>query len=346
MRENSYISNFKIITRLIIFIIVVTVIFSCFGKKYKQAADLNVVNAYTKSRFDDFYALEKDSLDMVFVGSSHSYCTFDPERIEKYTGLKSFQMGTPLQHADTTYYELKEIFKYQKPRFVVMELYWDVIDDDFEPKQADSFFEVLKDDDIKKEYIKKVFPLGAKVKYALAAIRYQQEYFAYMSSQIEKEIAEKKGVAKKQEETNGTEYYRSLGYTFCDTVLPKTEYDETNQFKGLDGNNWQPSKTQLKYIRKLSDLCRENGAKLIMVTAPIANVSMEYIKNYDKIHSQLEKISEYALEEDYIDYNILNSYEHLLENENFRDDAHLNDSGVEIVDKHFSKWLKGTIKGI
>ena len=83
-----------------------------------------------------------------------------------------------------------------------------------------------------------------------------------------------------------------------------------------------------------------------MVTAPIANVSMEYIKNYDKIHSQLEKISEDAMSEDYIDYNIVNSEEHLLENENFRDDAHLNDSGVEIVDKHFSKWLKGTIKGI
>ena len=29
----------------------------------------------------------------------------------------------------------------------------------------------------------------------------------------------------------------------------------------------------------------------------------------------------------------------MLTNENFRDDAHLNDSGVQIVDRHFINWL-------
>jgi len=29
-----------------------------------------------------------------------------------------------------------------------------------------------------------------------------------------------------------------------------------------------------------------------------------------------------------------------LTNDNFRDDAHLNHSGVEIVDKYFANWLR------
>ena len=41
----------------------------------------------------------------------------------------------------------------------------------------------------------------------------------------------------------------------------------------------------------------------------------------------------------YIDYNVINQQIGMLTNENFRDDAHLNDSGVQIVDRHFINWL-------
>ena len=36
----------------------------------------------------------------------------------------------------------------------------------------------------------------------------------------------------------------------------------------------------------------------------------------------------------YLDFNLVNASEHILTNNNFRDDAHLNDSGVKIVDKY------------
>jgi len=343
MRENSFISSSKIIIKLIIFVFIAAAVFFRFGKDYKAAAERNAVNAYTKSRFDDFYALDKNSLDMVFIGSSHSYCTFDPEKIYEHLGVQSFQMGTPLQHADTTYYSLKEIYNYQNPEYVVMELYWDVVDDDFEPKQADSFFEVLQNDELKEEYMKEVFPTGAKAKYALPAIRFQQEYFAFRSSEMEKEITEKTGVTKTVIQTsNGTEYYRSLGYTFCDTIIPESEFDRTNQFKHLDGKDWEFSDTQVKYLEKIIKLCEEKDSQLIFVTAPIANVSMDYIKNYDVLNEKLASFAE-KHEVPYIDYNIVNREEKLLEIENFRDDAHLNDSGVAIVDKHFSHWFKKNI---
>lgn len=354
MQESSYTSssdrrkavrknNILCLIKILAVIIIVVPLFNYFGSLYKSAADKNVINAFTKQRFDDFYALEENSLDMVFLGSSHSYCTFDPEIIDSGLNLNSFQMGTPLQHPDTSYYELKEILKTQHPEYVVMEVYWDVLDDKFDLQQANSFFEVLKSEDIKNEYIKNVFPLADKVKYYLLPIRYQQSYFAYEGSQMEKEIENKYGVTKKQGEVQqGEEYYRSKGYVYSNQLMISTEYDTTNQFRNFDGKDFEINSTQRKYIEKIVKLCKDENIQLIFVTAPVANVSMGYIKNYDLVHNAVAAM---AAENGvpYIDYNIENKKRDMLTNENFRDDAHLNHSGVEIVDYDFIQWFKENI---
>ncbi len=354
MQESSYTSssdrrkavrknNILCIIKILAVIIIVVPLFNYFGALYKSAADKNVINAFTKQRFDDFYALEENSLDMVFLGSSHAYCTFDPEIIDKGLNLNSFQMGTPLQHPDTSYYELKEILKTQHPEYVVMEVYWDVLDDKFDLQQANSFFEVLKSEDIKNEYIKDVFPLADKVKYYLLPIRYQQSYFAYEGSQMEKEIESKYGVTKKQGEVQqGEEYYRSKGYVYSNQLMISTEYDTTNQFRNFDGRDFEINSTQRKYIEKIVELCKNEDIQLVFVTAPVANVSMDYIKNYDLVHNAVAAMAAQN-GVPYIDYNIENEKRNMLTNENFRDDAHLNHSGVEIVDYDFIQWFKENI---
>ena len=340
MRARSFTSNFKRTVGLLAFCLIVGVTFVQAGKRYEEAASHNLVNLFTKTRFDDFYALEENTLDMVFIGSSHAYCTFDPENFDSVLGTLSFQMGTPLQHPDTSYFELLEVLKTQSPSVVVMEVYWDVLDDSFDMQQADSFFEVVKEEITVEEYIDQVFPVNEKVKYDLKAIRYQQDYFAYESSQMENEVKEKYGLTKKASPTQeGIEEYRSKGYVYCDMQMLPTEYDETNQFKNFDGKDWEMDDTQMAYMDKIVELCRQRGIQLVFVTAPVANVSMEYIQNYDLVH---EKVAQYAAENNvpYLDFNIVNQEEGLFTNENFRDDAHLNDSGVKIADAYFIDWLK------
>lgn len=339
MQEHSFISNFKFVLRLVVFLLLVSLLFQYASVKYKEAADKNVVNAFTAKRYEDFYALPPQSVDMVFIGSSHSYCTFDPENFDSYFDSFSFQMGTPLQHPDTTYYALRDIYKTQTPQVVVMELYWDVLDDDFDLKQANSFFEVLQDDALKKEYIWKVFPLGDKVKYFLLPIRFQQDYFAYEANEMEKAFIEKGLEKKRTQIQEGEEYYRSKGYVYCNMEMLPGEYEVTNQFRGLDGKAWKMSKKQESYVKEIAKLCEEKGSQLIFVTAPIANVSMDYIKNYDIIHESLKGLAQQC-DVPYLDYNIMQREESMLENDHFRDDAHLNDSGVQIVNQHFRDWLR------
>ncbi len=337
-RERSFISSFKPVAEILIFILLFSAAYKLIETKYSEAASKNVVNAWTKSRYDGFYALEENTVDMVFIGSSHSYCTFDPENFDSALGTLSWQLGTPLQHYDTSLYVLKEVYKTQSPKLVVLDLYWDMLDDDFEMKQANSFFEVVSDE-VKEDYIKNVFPLSEKVKYSLLPIRYQQDYFAYEAAELEKAAQDRFGVYEPVAETNGEEYYLAKGYTYCDTVIPDSELDETNQFKGFDGSAWEADNTQVEYLRQFVELCEKNGSEVVFVTAPIANVSMDFINDYGHVHDEMANIAE-KLGVKYLDFNIVNAEESLLELINFRDDAHLNDSGVKIADAYYVEWLR------
>ena len=329
----------KAVITIIAFIVILCVITGIAGKSYEEATQHNTINYFTKSRYDGFYELPQNSVDMVFLGSSHSYCTFDPENFDEAFGTSSWQMGTPLQTTDTTYYSLLRVLETQSPKVVVIEIYWDMLDDDFLIEQAKNFFAVLENDELQNAYIKEVFPLGEKVKYRIKPIRYQADFFAYKASEIKKSLQEKYGVYDPPEEENaGEEDYRSKGYVYCDYVMSESEYDKTNQYKNFDGHSWEMKPEKAAYLEKIAKLCEEKGIKLIFVTAPIAPVSMDYIKNYDEVH---EKLSDLArnLNVPYIDYNEKNYNEKILTNEYFRDDAHLNDRGVKVIDGMFKDYL-------
>ncbi len=330
------------IIKYILFLILLVPAIIIIGKKFEEASKYNVVNAFTRQRFEDFYALTNNTLDMVFVGSSHSYCTFDPDVFDNELNISSFQMGTPLQYAYTTYYELLEIFKTQSPRVVVYETYFGVLESPFEPKQADALFQVLKESSLKDDYIKEVFPFNERLKYYYKPTRYQQDYMQWKSKDIAHNVESYFEVYKKLKAKNGTEEYRSKGFVDCDIIIPEDEYDRTNQFKNRDGANFKLDPTQIFYLKRIKELCEEQNAHLVFVTAPIANVSMDWIKNYDKINQVITEIAQ-EMNVPYIDYNIINQDEKLLENHHFRDDAHLNSSGAFIISKHFSNWLKANI---
>lgn len=338
MQDNLFTSSFKIYTlKFIIFMIAIIIAVVCIGKKYSLSSTQNIVNAFSEKRFKEFYSLSKNSLDLVFLGSSHSYCTFDPNLFKDFN---SYQMGMPLQYMDSTYYTLKEVLNYQIPKVIVLEVYWDLLQNDFELNQIKTLFQVLKNNNLKDEYIKKYFPLDEKIKYNINLFKYQQDYFAYEGNNLKTRIENKFNIQKEQiQKQIGVEKYKKLGYVYSNYQMLESEYNKTNQFKKLDGKDVKFSKKQLKFLDKIINLTNEKNIKLIFVTAPIANVSMEYIKNYDYIHDKVNKIAE-ANKIPYLDYNIINREENVLQNENFRDDAHLNNSGVQIVSKHFENFLK------
>ena len=342
METNSYTSSSRsknhIWLKLAAFVIVFSLLIYNIGEYYEEIAKKNQNVTDYKRAWDEFYSVPEDSLDLVFIGSSHAYCTFDPQLIDEKLGTNSFNFGSPLQFPDSSYHVFKEVLKYQKPETLVYEIYWDMIDDEFDLTQADTVINAVDRDAFRREFIRDAFPLNEIGKYAFKPVRFQQDVFNYWNQDLKEKLEERiNPIMTKEEE--GVSYHKGRGFIYSDIVIGEDKYDSTNQFRGFDGSDWDFDKGQKAYIKKMVDLARERDIEVIFVTAPIANVSMDHIENYKALH---EKIAGFAddLGVAYRDYNLVNMEKDLFENENFRDDAHLNYSGVEIFTEDFADWYK------
>ena len=67
--------------------------------------------------------LPENSMDIVFMGSSHSKTTFIPEIIDDILGTESIHVNTSGESIYQTIYEYQEVLRYQNPQVVVMETY-------------------------------------------------------------------------------------------------------------------------------------------------------------------------------------------------------------------------------
>lgn len=78
------------------------------------------------SSFESFYDLKDDLVDVVFLGSSHTYCGVNNSILWEDQGIASFSMAISGQDFTGSYYSLKEVLKTQTPEIVCLEVYGSV----------------------------------------------------------------------------------------------------------------------------------------------------------------------------------------------------------------------------
>ena len=71
--------------------------------------------------YQSFYEMEKDSVDVIFLGSSHAISAFSPQMLYDGCGIRSFNLGSEEQSLLVSYYWLKEALRFQKPQAVVLD---------------------------------------------------------------------------------------------------------------------------------------------------------------------------------------------------------------------------------
>lgn len=69
------------------------------------------------------YDQPKDTIDVVFMGSSHIHCDVNTALLWEKYGIASYDYSAAEQPLWITYYYLKEICKYQSPKLIVLDLY-------------------------------------------------------------------------------------------------------------------------------------------------------------------------------------------------------------------------------
>lgn len=67
------------------------------------------------------YQEDRDSLDLLWLGTSHMQNGISPMEIYRHTGLFSYNIATPAQPLLLTYYRLKSVLKEQSPRIVFLD---------------------------------------------------------------------------------------------------------------------------------------------------------------------------------------------------------------------------------
>lgn len=71
---------------------------------------------------NEFYKQDKDSTQMIILGSSHTTLGFSPVECYKQTGITSFNLSTAKQPIEVSYFLLKEALKTQSPEVVIYEV--------------------------------------------------------------------------------------------------------------------------------------------------------------------------------------------------------------------------------
>lgn len=106
----------KFVIRIIVTLVIMSVCISYFCELVREKG----VQAIT---YSNFYRLPEESVDVIFLGSSHSREAFVPQELYNEYGITSYNLSSSVQFPLISYYWLKEVLKTQKLRAVVLDTY-------------------------------------------------------------------------------------------------------------------------------------------------------------------------------------------------------------------------------
>ncbi len=272
--------------------------------------------------YESFYEMEKDTVDVLFLGSSHAISAFSPQELYDATGIRSFNLGSEEQSLLISYYWLKEALRFQHPKAVVLDtiVCFPLTETPYncsEPSIRKSL-DPMKWSSVKLEAVSAIHRLDAEqtfASYVFPVIRYHSRWRDLVPNDFRlwpSQRTDLKGYAVLSEDYNEEDY------------------------KPLTDTNAQPSVMHglmRQYLEQITKLCKDNEIQLILVNTPYTECSAP-------IHAAVQV---YAREQEltYIDYNEASVYETLDFDfaHDMADAGHANTSGAAKLTAHIAKVL-------
>ena len=270
----------------------------------------------SESMTNSFYELEKDSLEVVAIGSSVCAAAIDPYQLYEETGINSYNMSIISEPMIGTYYWLKEMYKTQKPKVVMIEI------------QIAARKRQKKEEKFRRCY-----------DYMKTGLNKIQFAFAYCNI---------------DEDANIFDYLfpLSLFHTrwsdmeeddFDENMAPARGFNALVkqsgiEFDGLDiVSDKLPekySKTDYEYLKRNIQLCRENGSEVILFKTPDST----WLN--DK-HNLIARRAE-EMNVEFIDFSQTENYQKLGIDwkTDANDEQHLNMEGAKKFTGYIGKLLK------
>ena len=269
-----------------------------------------------------FYNEPKDSMDVMFFGSSHMYCSIDPALFQEETGLTSYVFATQSQPLWITYHYIREALKRQSPHTIFLEIHMASFLEEYEDEGTNySAIDPIPFSLNKLEMIRASVPSGQRHEYVFNIIKYHSRY---------NELTPQDYDLSFKKETDP-----ERGYVRLTQAASDEDWDRVYRSVDHVAASASPGEKNLFYLRKIIELAREENLRLILFKAP-SNPTEEEQMIYRYVAD--------LCRQEGLEFGNFNSDAHMqaigLDTEtDFYDRRHLNTSGVAKFVPYFADYF-------
>ena len=210
----------------------------------------------TTATYRDFYKLEPNTVDVLFMGSSHVVRAFSPQELYNSYGLTSYNLGSEEQSMLVTYYWLEDALRTQSPKAVVVDTYFLF---DYRTKlllnanegNTRKAMDPMRMSRVKARAIREICqadPTQSALSYVFPLIRYHDRWKTFDPAAF---------AARRQTGLMG--YCPEFGMFGVEGFTP---FDESP-------NEFVPMRPLMReYLDRMTALCKERGIHLVLVKTP------------------------------------------------------------------------------
>lgn len=193
-----------------------------------------------------FYDEPRDSLDVLFLGSSHMLNAVSPMELWREYGMASCNLSENGQVLPVTYYVLLDALRRQSPKLVVVDVYKVVQDTLYDTKSyLHTSLDGMPMGLAKLRAVYDLLPAGERTEFLFDLVLYHDRWRDPEGLQRQTRDPDFKGYAPL------TAVAPHEGFL----VLPESE-------------TASPPKTGVDYLEKIVKLCRDRGVELLFIAAP------------------------------------------------------------------------------
>lgn len=217
------------------------------------------------NRWYQFQQIEKNSLDIVYLGNSHNMQGIIPRISKDILGLNGFTLGVPGESIQTTYFELVELFKTQSPKYIGIETFTLDINLSGETGFVFSFTDSIPVSINSLNTTLQSFKLPNAYNH-FSWIR--QHTFIWKSPEKLFDLYHRYYKNTKENSSELNFYLESDGYYYNDLQITQEKIDYVKNSEKSNEILKMDLQTRF-YLEKIIKLCEDNNTQLFLFTMPV-----------------------------------------------------------------------------
>ncbi|EPR69710.1 hypothetical protein ADIWIN_3985 [Winogradskyella psychrotolerans RS-3] len=265
----------------------------------------------------------ENTFDLIIIGTSRAYASFNPMLIDSVLNTNSYNMSTSAQDIAETYYSLEEIFDYQKPKYIVLDLFLQASDASYDYYQTFSNASFFNSDKRKFNLIYKGYGTTGILNYSIPIVKFKN----YIKQDMVGLFSNNKSLRK--EDT----WFK--GYLYDTLTVSKAQISNFEPISNFENTTFNKNRFD-SYMKKIMSLVKDNNSQLICVRAPYPPSRFKLNDNDDEntyFQSYMKKVN--------IPFYDLNSFKNYkYQDQDFADYHHPNYKGAKKASQQLIEILK------